>query len=255
MTMTAATASTSARSSVRKWVVTALVVGAAATIAGAGTFASFSASTSNNGNVFSTGRIELSNTKQAGTTCVSGHTGPGGAAQASLDTNDNTCDSLINLTLAKPGGAAQEGRVALANTGDYNGLLQLFVPGAGCTNATVASPAGSGNLCNKLEVYIQETNSTYTTPVASCVFPFNAGAACNTSFSAASDSLADLASSATPAAPKPTTPITINTGVTKYFVVKVSFPSAGFDVNGNGADNAFQNRSAAFGLTWRLQEA
>jgi len=252
--MTAATATTAARSSIRKWVITALVVGAAATIAGAGTFASFSASTSNANNVFSTGRIELSNTKQAGTTCVSGYTGPGGAAQANLDTNDNTCDSLINLTLAKPG-SSQEGRVALANTGDYNGLLQLFIPGTGCTSATVASPAGSGNLCSKLEVYIQETNSSYTTPTASCVFPFNAGAACSTSFSAASDSLTDLASSATPAAPKPATPITLNTGATKYFVIKVNFPSSGFDVNGNGADNAFQNRSAAFGLTWRLQEA
>jgi hypothetical protein len=253
--MTAATATKDARSSVRKWVITALVVGATATLAGAGTFASFSASTSNGDNVFSTGRIELSNTKQSGTTCVSGYTGAGGAAQANLDNNDNACDSLISVTLAKPGGAAQEGRVALANTGDYNGLLQLFVPGSGCTSATVASPAGSGNLCDKLEVYIQETNSTYATPVASCVFPYNATTACNTSFTAASDTLADLASSATPAAPKPTTAITLDTGATRYFVVKVNFASGGFDANGNGADNAFQNRSAAFGLTWRLQEA
>ena len=154
--MTTPLTATVAASGVRKWIVGALAAGILVTVAGAGTFASFSASTTNPNNVFSTGAIELSNTKQSGTTCVSGTTGPGGGAQANLDSNATSCDALINLTLAKPGGPAQEGRIALANTGDYDGLLQFFLPGAGCTSATVASPAGSGNLCDKLEVYIQE---------------------------------------------------------------------------------------------------
>lgn len=243
-----------ARSTVRKWVLGALAAGVVTTAIGAGTFASFSASTNNDDNVFSTGSVELSNTKESGTTCVSGHTGPGGAPQADLDANDNDCDTLMDLTLRSPGDTA-EGHVALANTGDYDGLLQFFVNGAGCANATVATPAGTGSLCDKLEVYIQETNSAYTVPTATCVFPFNASGACASDFSAATDSLTDLATHAPPTAAKPTTPVTLDIGATKYYVVRVNFRDGAFDVNGNGVDNEYQNRSASFGLTWRLQEA
>ena len=43
---------------------------------------------------------------------------------------------------------------------------------------------------------------------------------------------------------------------TRYFVVRVNFADAGFDTaTGVGLDNAYQNRAASFGLTWRLQEA
>lgn len=240
-----------AKSSLRKWVLGAVAATAIAGAAGAGTFASFSASTENNNNVFSTGQVELSNTKQSGTTCVSGHTGATPAAN--LDTNGNTgCDALIDLSLRSPGDTAN-GRVALANTGDYDGLLQFWLDG--CTNTTVVTPAGTGNLCNKLEVYVQEFNSAYTAATSSCVFPFNATTACNATWSASSDSLADLASAATSAAPKPTTAITIAKDATRYYQVSLRFADGGFDANGNGVDNAFQNLRAAFDLNWRLQEA
>jgi predicted ribosomally synthesized peptide with SipW-like signal peptide len=239
---------------IRKLTTTALVAGAIAAAAGAGTFASFSASTTNAANVFETGKIALSNTKQSGTACVSGYTGTGsGSAQSDLDDNDNgTCDALVNLSLRSPGDVA-EAHLALANTGDYDGALQLFLDG--CTNATVATPAGSGNLCDKLEVYVQQTQSDYSTAVSSCVFPYSASAACSTSFGATGDSLTDLATSASPTAPKPATPISLAKAATKHFVIKVSFPDGGFDDDGNGADNAFQNRRASFDVTWRLQEA
>jgi predicted ribosomally synthesized peptide with SipW-like signal peptide len=238
----------------RRWILGVLGAGAVFAAASAGTFASFSASTSNTGNVFSTGKLELSNTKPGGTACVSGYTGTGtGAPSASLDANDNLgCDALMNLALRRPGDTAQ-GRLALANTGDYDGLLQFWLDG--CTNSTVATPAGSGNLCDKLEVYVQEYDSTYSTPVASCVFPFDAGAACSSSWSAATDSLTDLATAATAASPEPATPIALAKSSTRYFQVSVRFASGGFDANGNGVDNQYQNRRAAFDLRWRLQEA
>lgn len=243
-----------AKSSLRKWVLGAVAATAIAAAAGAGTFASFSASTENPDNVFSTGQIELSNTKQGGTACLSGHTGTGtGSPATDLDANDNSgCDALIDLTLRSPGDTAN-GRLALANTGDYDGLLQFWLDG--CTNTTVVTPAGSGNLCDKLEVYVQEFDSAYTTPTSSCVFPFNAGAACNASWSAAGDSLTDLASSATAAAPKPTAAVALAQAATKYYQVSLRFADGGFDANGNGVDNAFQNRRASFDLTWRLREA
>lgn len=242
-----------AKSGVRKWVIGVMIAGVVATAAGAGTFASFNASTSNPGNVFSTGRLELSNTKQGGSTCVSGYTGVGGAAQSNLDTNGNTCDTLLNLTLRSPGDTAT-GQLALANTGDYDGLLQLWLNG--CTNATVVTPAGSGNLCTKLEVYIQEfTSSAYATPTTSCVFPLSASAACSATWAPAGDSINDLATAATSTSPMPSTPIVVNKAVTKYFQVSLRFPDGGFDASGNGNDNSFQNRQASFDLSWRLQEA
>jgi hypothetical protein len=242
-----------ARTTLKRWLVGAVVVGSVAA-AGASTFASFSASTQNPNNVFSTGAIELSNTKQGGTACLSGHTGTGtGSPAANLDANGNAaCDALIDLTLQGPGDTAN-GRLALANTGDYDGLLQFWLNG--CTNDTVVTPAGSGNLCDKLEVYIQEYDSSYTTPVASCVFPFNASTACSSTWSAAGDSLTDLATAATSTAPKPTAAIALAESGTKHYQVSLRFADGGFDANGNGVDNQYQNRRASFGLTWRLQEA
>lgn len=242
------------KSHVRTWVIGAMVAGIVATVAGAGTFASFSASTSNPGNVFSTGRLELSNTKQGGNACISGHTGVGGAAQATLDSNGNSgCDALIDLTVQSPGDTAS-GQLALANTGDYDGLLQFWLDG--CTTSTVVTPAGSGNLCNKLEVYIQEfTSGAYTTATSACVFPFNAGASCSPTWGGTGDTIADLATAAQATSPMPSAPITLNKTGVKYFQISLQFPNGGFDSNGNGSDNAFQNRRASFDLSWRLQEA
>jgi predicted ribosomally synthesized peptide with SipW-like signal peptide len=225
---------------------------------GTGTFASFTASTTNAGNVFATGEIALSNAIQSGTTCLSGHTGAGEAApaQSNLDTNGNgDCDALFDLALRRPGDTATAS-LAIANTGDYDGELQLYLAD-GCENEAVGEHTGSANLCTKLEVYIQETNSDYSTPVNVCVFPASTELACDTGWSASSDSLADLASSATAAAPFPSTPMLLPASglSTRYFQIRLKFPDTGFDENGVGADNAYQNRRATFDLVWRLREA
>jgi predicted ribosomally synthesized peptide with SipW-like signal peptide len=244
-------------SRIRKAIVGVSLLGAVGVLAGTGTFASFSASTTNAGNVFSTGKLELSNAKQSGTACLSGYSGPGtGSPQSNLDSNGNSsCDTLFNLTLSRPGDTATA-NLAIGNTGSYDGELQFWLAN-GCQNQTVATPAGSSNLCGKLEVYVQEMNSSYTTPTSSCVFPAAAGTACNTGWSASSDSLTDLATAATASTPFPSTPLSLpNTGTTtRYFQIKLRFGDLGFDANGNGLDNAYQNRRAAFDLVWRLQEA
>ena len=240
----------------RKLVVTAAAVGTLGALVGTGTFASFSASTTNKDNVFATGTIELSNTKQDGVACVSGYTGTGTAnPQTNLDGNGNDqCDALIDMPLARPG-ATSIGNVALANSGEYDGLLQVWLDGCASAVADATAPAGSGNLCDKVEVYIQETNSAYTNAVSSCVFPFSANAACDDEWAATGDSIAALATAATPAAPAPSTAITLDEGAVRYYQVALRFPDGEFDVDGNGADNAFQNRHASFDLTWRLREA
>src|SRR5687767_11032232 len=55
---------------------------------GTGTFASFTASTTNASNVFSTGRLQLSNKVGTGSACFSGYSGTGTlTTQANLDNN------------------------------------------------------------------------------------------------------------------------------------------------------------------------
>jgi predicted ribosomally synthesized peptide with SipW-like signal peptide len=223
---------------------------------GTGTFASFSATTTNSGNVFSTGKLQLSDKVGTGTACLSGYSGTGtGSPAIDLDSNGNaTCDAAFNLTLKQPGDTATA-KLTIANSGDYNGLLKFWLPN-GCVNQQVATPSGSQNLCTKLEVYVQETQADFTTNASTtCVFPASAVAACDDTWAASSDALSDLATAATSSVPFPSAGITLNTSSTKYFKVALRFANGGFDGSGNGVDNGYQNRRAAFDLVWRLQEA
>jgi predicted ribosomally synthesized peptide with SipW-like signal peptide len=237
---------------IRKTLVGVAALGAVGVLAANGTFASFSASTTNDDNVFSTGRLELSNTVEGGQACLSGYTGPGtGDAQDDLDANDNgECDALFALDLHNPGDTA-EADLTIANTGDFNGLLKFWLPD-GCDDAEVASPAGSLNLCDNLEVSVQETNTLGGTAKTACVYPAAASACADV---VAKKTLADLAADAITSTPLPSAGVAIAKDAERFFTVAVHFPDNAFDGNGNGADNGYQNRSAAFDLVWRLQEA
>ena len=234
-----------------------LVAAIAAVGVGTGTFASFSASTNNDNNVFSTGAIKLSNKVATGSACFSGYTGTGNTPQQNLNTNDNgTCQAILSVATAKPGDTTSV-NLTIANAGDYNGLLKFWLPG-GCTDEQVASPSGSLGLCDKLEVYIQETSASFVPSTTTCVFPASAGSACSVTWGDAADNddtLNDLAAAATVGTPAPAAGIAITAGATKYFKVGFRFANGGFDGNGNGADNGYQNKRAAFDVTWRLQEA
>src|SRR5438094_267701 len=109
----------------RTMVVGFMAVAAVAAVAGAGTFASFSASTNNDAS-FNTGRIVLKNTKTSGTACFSDSSSASGAEDAAnLDTNDNTnCDALFTSNL-KPGDTATS-TLTIENKGDFAGSLYLF---------------------------------------------------------------------------------------------------------------------------------
>jgi predicted ribosomally synthesized peptide with SipW-like signal peptide len=219
---------------------------------GTGTFASFSATTTNSGNVFSTGKLQLSNTVSTGSACFSGYTGIGlTSPQTNLDNNDNaSCAALFPSVALRPGAASDPANLTIQNTGSYNGLLQFTVPG--CTDDVGSGVAGGSTLCNKLRVYIQETQQDFTTNAsATCVFPAKSGAPCSTTWADGTQTLSDLALYASSYVPS--TAMTLNQGAKRYFKVVVQFPDGGF-TDGVGTDNAYQNRTAAFSLTWRLQE-
>jgi predicted ribosomally synthesized peptide with SipW-like signal peptide len=241
----------------RKIVIGFMALGAVTAMASAGTFASFSATTTNDAS-FKTGRLVLSNTKQSGTSCFSSGTGVNGAEGDSvLDDNETTCDALFANNL-KPGTTATAG-VQLTNgsTGDYTGVLSLY-SNSTCTNEKndTGENAGSADLCGAVELYIQEVDSTYATPTSSCVFPFSAGSACNTSFTAGSDFISDFMSASGTFATRDTVAASLATGASKYFLVALKLGSAGgFSSTGVGLDNKYMNKKANLLLTWHLTEA
>jgi predicted ribosomally synthesized peptide with SipW-like signal peptide len=243
----------------RKFVIGAMALGAVAAVAGAGTFASFSASTTNSAS-FSTAKLVLTNKKEgASTTCFSGSTDDQGTTNqaANLDTNANgSCTALFNNVQLKPGVTQVVGvEISNQSTGSLNSLLQLWP--STCTDDSDAAGKGTREICQDLRIYIQEVNNFTANTHVSCVFPSDGTTGTNcTDFSKNDDLLSELASQATAASAYPATPIAIANGATKYYKVGVQLKSAGgFDANGNGLDNNKQNRTASFNLSWRLQEA
>jgi hypothetical protein len=150
----------------RKFIIGTMMVGAVAAITGAGTFASFSASTSNDA-TFSTTRLALSNSVNGNTACTSPAakaTGPGstGTQNTDVDTNDEECDTLFpdDLTPGDP----QTATVDVSNTSNDPADLYLFATAACKVDlADPAFDAGSysftdpGNLCDRVQLSIQDT--------------------------------------------------------------------------------------------------
>src|SRR4051812_4162486 len=86
-------------SPVRKFLLAMLLVSLTGSAFGAGTFASFNASTTNGSSTFSTGTLVLSNTKTSGGTCLSATSG--NVTDANDGTGNTACDNLFALTTGK----------------------------------------------------------------------------------------------------------------------------------------------------------
>lgn len=195
----------------------------AVAITGSGTFASFSAETTNSGNAFATGTLVLKNTTSAGF-CLS--TGGG-----NTNTNVNAaCDKVIDVNLQEPGDSTT-GTVDLLNDGSLNGSALTFTPSS-CTPSDVAGQTyhGTGDPCGVLDVYVQEVDGS-SNPV-SCLY--GGGTATTCAFSN-TKTLSALASSGAASLGA------LNAGVTRHFVVGLELQP--------GADNSYQGRQASFDMT------
>src|SRR5438874_7697143 len=103
-------------STMKKLLLSVLVVGAATSIVSVGTFATFTAETTNSGNTFATGTLVLSDKVGTGTACLS-------TAGGATDTNANTttCDTAFALATKKPGDADTSAHLAIFNDGSLAG--------------------------------------------------------------------------------------------------------------------------------------
>ena len=141
-------------SKLRKILFAVAAFGGAVTAVGAGTFATFSASTSNAG-TFATGNLVLTNDSPQQTGCLS--TTDGG-----IDANLSACTAMTTLALQKPGDSANwDITVSNASTIDA-ATLKLFATGA-CTKANAAGESFNGTataqvLCTAIDFSVTEYN-------------------------------------------------------------------------------------------------
>lgn len=220
---------------VKQYLMLLTVVGLVAIAAGgSGTFATFSAETTNPGNTFATGTIVLSNTVNAGTACLSS----GGAG--GVNTNINaTCDQIFNASVKKPGDSYVADHLDLQNAGSLAASVLKLTAGS-CVTSDAAGQTyhGTGDLCPLLDVYVQEwTSNTYATP-STCWYGGGSASTC------AFDDTKTLATlnSASPF----TLTGGLGAGSHRYFTVGIELQ--------NGAGNSVQGRSAAADLTWHIDQ-
>jgi predicted ribosomally synthesized peptide with SipW-like signal peptide len=230
-----------------------LGVGVLAVIGGgAGTFASFTAETTNANNTFATGTLLLDNNGGT-TTCHS-------AADTTNNATTSGCDILFNLDPLPSAASTQWAQLTLSNVGSLDaGGIDFWASNACATQASNPSGptfGGGGNLCNALQVVIVETDSSFhhsvSNPALGCAYgqadATGLGCSFNSAFNLAG--LPGSASTLTVAAGQSgNTGTQLTHAQSRYFAIGVSTPAAG------GLNNTFQNRKAAFDLTWRITQA
>jgi predicted ribosomally synthesized peptide with SipW-like signal peptide len=205
--------------------------------AGVGTYASFSASTSNNA-TFATGSLVLSNSVNGAAACLSDI---GGVTDENINAN---CDAVFSLSVRKPGDAATA-NIDLVNTGTLDAAVFKVHTGAACAaaNASGESYHGTGNPCASVRFWIQEFTTAGRTVAQQCWYGGNEGAGNTCSYSG-TRTLAHFSTTY----PDWSTGIglgTFTSGATRYFRVGVELDSA--------AGNSLQGRAANLDLSWRME--
>ena len=227
---------------VKQYLTILSVIGLVSIASGSGTFASFSAQTTNTGNTFSAGTLFLHDTANGTTTCTSESqtTGPnynidptGGSYHASID-YDPSKEATIRTEVRHDSG---------------RNVCLIDSVGATCTwsKTNIASPtfiALPAN-CSGLYVSVQETDSTYTVPSTDVYCAF--GPSASQPDCSAPNNTATLASLTASTQLKTTgnTNATLTAGQTRYYVITI-------DPSGVGSGNALQNLTATFDLRWHI---
>ena len=213
------------------------VVASIGALAGVGTFATFTAQTSNP-TTFASGTLVLSNTVDGGTACLS--TGGG-----NTNTNEGSCDAAYDLSVKAPGDSSTAD-ITLENMGSL-AASALKVFSASCTNADAADEDyhGTGLPCGIVQIYIQQYSDAFSTPSA-CLYGGASGATCD--FSDTSKTLsAFVTAHPNVAGGLSAGSMGANGGAdTKWIRVGVKLPST--------ADNTYQGRSASLALNWHITQ-
>jgi predicted ribosomally synthesized peptide with SipW-like signal peptide len=236
------------RKRLKQYLLLLLAIGViAVAMSGGGTFAGFTAETTNPGNTFVSGTLYLHNTANGGTVCKSE------SATSSPNFNiENNCDILFPAVPFD--GTAQTADLALDNAGSIDASDLFFKVGNCSVGANdVSSPVFGGALtCGDLFITIQQTDSSYNVPSTDvfCAYgPTTDNTDCGTPDNTAT--LADPTSFTSLNMDDGTgnpTAATLPSGQTNYYVITIQ-PGA---LAGNG--NQWQNRKASFDLSWHIDQ-
>lgn len=226
----------------RKVLLSIGVVAGIGALAGAGTFATFTAQTTNPSNTFANGTLVLSNTVGAAAACLS--TGAG----TNTDSNDfAACDTVFDLAVQAPGDSGTAD-LTLENVGSLDAsVLKAF--SASCTpgDADDEDYHGTGNPCGVVQLYIQQYSDAFTTESA-CLYGGATGNTCD--FSDTGKTLTHFVST------YPNVGSGLVAGAlaaanggdtdTTWITVGVKLLAT--------ADNTYQGRSATMALNWHITQ-
>ena len=242
-----------------KLLISLLVIGAVTALGSVGTVASFNATTKNSSSI-TTGDIYLGNTVNAGTECLSF-----GANPTITAANTNTCTGVFGLTsvAAEPGQPNASGNsatVKITNKGSLNATANsltpvkgfyLYSPAACANTATGGEPFnGAGDLCNLVQIYVQQYSDASFTTNYKCVYGAAAGASC-TGFDNV-HTLKNFGTTETSANPLLLTDASgsaanpLNSLSSAYFKVFLYFPVPG------AAADTYQGVTATLNFTWAI---
>ena len=224
---------------IKQYLMLLTVIGLVSIASGSGTFASFSAQTTNAGNTFSAGTLFLHDTANGGTTCNSESqtTGP------NYNIDPAGCGILFTADLSH---GAMTADLALANAGSLASTdLLASVPNCSWSKTNGASPTfiSLPADCSGLYITIQETTTSSYLSNQYCAYgPSTTPPACD-----APNNTATL-NSLTSATQLKTTlgaNATLGAGATRYYVITI-------DPSGVGSGNALQNLTVTFDLRWHI---
>lgn len=207
-----------------------IVLGAAGSVVGTGTFATFSAQTKNPSNTFATGTLVLKQSNLPGSaTCLS-------TSGGNTNTNTNaSCTTLINVSNQTPG-SQQNQVISLTNDGSLNATT-FTVDSTSCTGATLCGSTS-------MRMYIQQcgsvTSNTCNSP--SCVWPSTGANSCDLTKTQGTgwDTLSNWAAASALSLSG------LNAGATKNFNIVLGFDSA--------APVSLAAQTASLSFTWQLQQ-
>jgi hypothetical protein len=154
----------------KKLLLSLMVLGAISTTIGAGTFASFTGSTTNASSTFATGSVILSNVKPSSSACVSA--GAAATETAGTVTNDNVrtdCDILFDATSGTNATSKRPGEYGALNLTLKNvGTISTGTLTVKSTNACSISdpsdqpfPYGTTNTCGTVQLSIGDGTTCY----------------------------------------------------------------------------------------------
>lgn len=225
-------------SNTKKLLTTVLVVGGLSAVIGAGTFASFSAQTTNKDNTFETGTLILSNKVGTAAACFSN-----GGIGASTDNNAADCSAVYDVPLQKPGDSV-ETDLKIKNEGTLDGGA-LTVDATACVNSNTATEVyhGTGNPCGQIRTYVQQWDDADHTNAVACLYGLDADSddVCDAAYPSPSHTLDGLAGAGAITADS-----AFENGDEVFVTVGVELPLA--------SNNSYQGRTAVQSLVWDVAQ-